>query len=98
MDNSIIILEDINNYDNNNLELYIFDVKNIFSNILEMSYISDDRFSILFQCMFNNYLLILFTLTFTTTILCCQNNNRQKYKYKIISQKEENDSLKKIPV
>lgn len=52
---------------------------------------------VLFECLFNNYLLILFTITCFSTIFCCQ--NRTMYKYKLITQEENKDEfVKGVPV
>ena len=48
--------------------------------------------NILFESIFNNYLLILFTISCFSTMFCCQ--NRTMYKYRLITQEENKDEFK----
>ena len=59
--------------------------------------INDKKMNILFECIVNNYLLILFTITCFSTIFCCQ--QRTMYKYRLITQEENKDDfVKGVPV
>ena len=86
MENSLIFfLEE--NVDNKIIE-------NFLNNIVS---VNDEKMNILFECIFNNYLLILFTITCFSTIFCCQ--NRTMYKYRLITQEENKDEfVKGVPV
>ncbi len=86
MENSLIFfLEE--NVDNKIIE-------NFLNNVVS---VNDEKMNILFECIFNNYLLVLFTITCFSTIFCCQ--NRTMYKYRLITQKENKDEfVKGVPV
>ena len=86
MENSLIFfLEE--NLDNKIIE-------NFLNNVVS---VNDEKMNILFECIFNNYLLILFTITCFSTIFCCQ--NRTMYKYRLITQEENKDEfVKGVPV
>ena len=86
MENSLIFfLEE--NVDNKIIE-------NFLNNVVS---VNDEKMNILFECIFNNYLLILFTITCFSTIFCCQ--NRTMYKYTLITQEENKDEfVKGVPV
>ena len=86
MENSLIFfLEE--NVDNKIIE-------NFLNNVVS---VNDEKMNILFECIFNNYLLILFTITCFSTIFCCQ--NRTMYKYRLITQEENKDEfVKGVPV
>jgi hypothetical protein len=86
MENSLIFfLEE--NVDNKIIENFL---NNVVSD-------NDEKMNILFECIFNNYLLVLFTITCFSTIFCCQ--NRTMYKYRLITQKENKDEfVKGVPV
>lgn len=86
MENSLIFfLEE--NLDNKIIE-------NFLNNVVS---VNDEKMKILFECIFNNYLLILFTITCFSTIFCCQ--NRTMYKYRLITQEENKDEfVKGVPV
>ena len=86
MENSLIFfLEE--NVDNKIIE-------NFLNNIVS---VNDEKMNILFECIFNNYLLILFTITCFSTMFCCQ--NRSMYKYRLITQEENKDEfVKGVPV
>ena len=86
MENSLIFfLEE--NVDNKIIE-------NFLNNVVS---VNDEKMNILFECIFNNYLLILFTITCFSTIFCCQ--NRTIYKYRLITQEENKDEfVKGVPV
>ena len=86
MENSLIFLleENINN----------IIIENFLNNIL---IINDEKMYILFQCLFNNYLLLLFTITCFSTVFCCQ--QRTMYKYKLVSQEDNKEEfVKGVPV
>ena len=86
MDNSLIFLLEENN-DNKIIEKFI-------NNVLTFN---DEKFNVLFESIFNNYLLILFTISCFSSIFCCQNS--RLYKYKLISQEDNMEKiLKRLPV
>ncbi len=75
MENSLIFfLEE--NVDNKIIE-------NFLNNVVS---VNNEKINMLFECLFNNYLLIIFTITCFSTIFCCQ--NRTMYKYRLITQEE----------
>jgi len=82
MDNSFIILLQ------ENLDSKI--IENFLNNVVS---VNDKKMNILFECLFNNYLLILFTITCFSTVFCCQ--NRTMYKYRLITQEENKDEFVK---
>ena len=86
MDNSFIFLLE-ENLDSKLIENFISNVVNI----------NNEKMDLLFECLFNNYLLILFTITCFSTIFCCQ--QRTMYKYKLVSQEDsKEDFVKGVPV
>ena len=86
MDNSFIFLLE-ENVDNKVIENFINNVVNI----------NNQKMDVLFECLFNNYLLILFTITCFSTMVCCQ--NQTIYKYRLITQEENKDEfVKGVPV
>ena len=86
MDNSYIFLLE------ENLDSKI--IENFLNNVVS---VNDEKMNILFECLFNNYLLILFTITCFSTMFCCQ--NRTMYKYKLLSLEENKDEfVKGVPV
>jgi hypothetical protein len=86
MDNSFIFLLE-ENLDSKLIENFINNVVNI----------NNEKIDLLFECLFNNYLLILFTITCFSTIFCCQ--QRTMYKYKLISQEDiKEEFVKGVPV
>ncbi len=86
MDNSFIFLLE-ENVDNKVIE-------NFLNNVVS---VNDEKMNILFESIFNNYLLVLFTITCFSTIFCCQ--NRTIYKYRLITQEENKDEfVKGVPV
>ena len=86
MDNSFIFLLE-ENLDSKLIENFINNVVNI----------NNQKIDVLFECLFNNYLLILFTITCFSTMFCCQ--NRTMYKYRLITQEENKDEfVKGVPV
>lgn len=86
MDNSFIFLLE------ENLDSKI--IENFLNNVVS---VNDEKMNILFECIFNNYLLILFTITCFSTIFCYQ--NRTMYKYRLITQEENKDEfVKGVPV
>lgn len=82
MDNNLIFLLE-ENVDNKLLYNFI-------DNVLTTN---DEKMNILFQYLFNNYLLILFTITCFSTIFYCQ--NWTLYKYKLISQEDNMEKFVK---
>ncbi len=86
MDNSFIFLLE-ENVDNKVIE-------NFLNNVVS---VKKKKMNILFESIFNNYLLVLFTITCFSTIFCCQ--NRTIYKYRLITQEENKDEfVKGVPV
>ena len=86
MDNSFIFLLE-ENLDSKLIENFINNVVNI----------NNEKMDVLFECLFNNYLLILFTITCFSTMFCYQ--NRTMYKYRLITQEENKDEfVKGVPV
>ena len=86
MDNSFIFLLE-ENLDSKLIENFINNVVNI----------NNEKMDLLFECLFNNYLLILFTITCFSTMFCYQ--NRTMYKYRLITQEENKDEfVKGVPV
>jgi hypothetical protein len=86
MDNRFIFLLE-ENLDSKLIENFINNVVNI----------NNEKMDLLFECLFNNYLLILFTITCFSTIFCCQ--QRTMYKYKLISQEDiKEEFVKGVPV
>jgi len=86
MDNSFIFLLE-ESVDTKVIEKFINNVVNI----------NNEKIYLLFESLFNNYLLILFTITCFSTIFCCQ--NQTMYKYRLISQEENKDEfVKGVPV
>lgn len=86
MENSLIFLLE-ENLDNKIIE-------NFLNSIV---IINDEKMNILFECIFNNYLLILFTITCFSTIFCCE--NRRVYRYKLVSQEDNKEEfVKGVPV
>lgn len=86
MDNNLIILLEEN--------LNIKDINNFINNVVS---INNQRMDVLFECLFNNYLLILFTISCFSTLFCCQ--QRTMYKYRLITQEENKDEfIKGVPV
>lgn len=69
-------------------------IENFLNNVVT---VNNEKMDVLFECLFNNYLLILFTITCFSTIFCCQ--NQTMYKYRLISQEENKDEfVKGVPV
>ena len=86
MDSSFIVLLE-ENVDNKLIENFINNLVNI----------NNQKMNVLFECLFNNYLLILFTITCFSTMFCCQ--NRRMYKYKLVSQQDiKEEFVKGVPV
>jgi hypothetical protein len=86
MDSSFIVLLE-ENVDNKLIENFINNLVNI----------NNQKMNVLFECLFNNYLLILFTITCFSTMFCCQ--NRRMYKYKLVSQEDiKEEFVKGVPV
>jgi hypothetical protein len=86
MDSSFIVLLE-ENVDNKLIENFINNLVNI----------NNQKMNVLFECLFNNYLLILFTITCFSTMFCCQ--NRRMYKYKLVSQQDIKEKfVKGVPV
>ena len=86
MENSLIFfLEE--NVDNKIIENFLNNIVNI----------NNQKIDVLFECIFNNYLLILFTITCFSTIFCCQ--QRTMYKYRLITQEDSKEYfVKGVPV
>lgn len=70
--------------------------ENLDSKLIE-NFINNEKMDFLFECLFNNYLLILFTITCFSTMFYCQ--QRTMYKYKLISQEDiKEEFVKGVPV
>jgi len=100
--NTTINIESTNLLDNllqNNNEQYEENVDNkVIENFINnVVTINDEKMNILFECIFNNYLLILFTISCFSTVFCCQ--QRTMYKYKLVSQEDiKQEFVKGTPV
>ena len=69
-------------------------IENFLNNVVS---VNDEKMNILFECLFNNYLLIIFTISCFSTLFCCQ--QRRMYKYKLVSQEDNKEEfVKGVPV
>ena len=82
MDNSYIFLLE------ENLDSKI--IENFLNNVVS---VNNEKMNILFECIFNNYLLLLFTISSFSTLFCCK--HRIKYKYRLLPQKDNKEEFVK---